>query len=465
MSEGREQVWWLIVGGAPRSGTTALGEALSQSSDIALFHEYLSHKFFNALESFFDEEDRMSLYPSFRIHSKMMPTREKQSKEVVLNMYASVFPEKKKPRYIGTKSPSYEAFPEPNYPDWIKPRIIHITRNPFDVTLSSLKKDMNISKEIQGNATMNDLEDRLYRWVHAWNYAIEHADDDNFLHIFYDDLLQNPQGEQQRVRDFLEGVEDFDFSMFKPTQTKSVEERYSGADMQEYLSVIKGVAPIADWGTYSKERFANRQKIGFPLRRGKKIDLTVRTRDWDFYVTSGFYFAEKEGAWTRGKKANLLFAPLGFIDAPLEVAFEVTYAANDDDKARDIEVFLDGKSLFRAEIDFRSRGGEPATFRFTDPDFKYVPLHTCALTFLVHEPVSVNDQGGGRRRKKRNGQEDNEARKLGIMIKTISFLQRSSEPETPRTEQLAEVPAEAQTQEPDQVAERKPDDTATTESP
>lgn len=397
---------WLVVGGAPRSGTTALGAALNQSKKIALFHEYASHTFFDALEGFFQEEDRMRQLGNFDTYAGLMPTRASCAKQCARFLFKSVF--KKEARFIGTKFPGYQAWPQPVYPDWISPRIIHITRNPFDVVLSALKKSLTEGGD-QSGVDISHVKEHLYWWIHAWNYAVEHQDAPGFLHVFYDDLLIGQLGEKERISLFLDGVDDFSLESFVPPHEESVLDRFSAAGLDEYLGLIEGVVPASGWLEFARNALQNRVQLGFPLCPGETINLSSESDGWKFYGR-GFYPPELDGAWTQGGQSRIVFSPLGFVNGALQISFEIIWNATIQGESRNLEIRLDGRAIFSAGISLGDRNGSGCLYSVFVPDFSYVPARTIVLEFLIKDPVNPATAGISK-----------DDRDLGVMINNVVF--------------------------------------------
>lgn len=396
-----KQLEWLIVGGSPRSGTTALGEALNQSEKIALFHEYASHKFFSAIDGFFEEEDRMRSLGDFEVNEHLIPTRSKYAKPLAKFLFCEMFG--KNPQYIGTKFPGYQAWQKPKYPNWITPRYIHITRNPFDVIISVLKKDC-----APENIDFTQVKNAFFWWIDAWNYAIAHADDDDFHHIFYDDIINNHQQEKIRVADFL-GVSDFSFDIFKATHNKPIRERYHNANLEQFIPFIESVIPLESWGLFSQNAFKNRQRFGFPLKINSTIDLSSSTDDYQYYA-SGFYPAEENGAWTCGEKSEILFTPTTEYSGPLQISFEVIWSATLYNEPRDVELILDNNTVFSGQIGLGSKNGKGHTYSIYIQNYHWHPMKTTSILFYIKNPVNPF---------KANISDDN--RDIGLMIKNITI--------------------------------------------
>lgn len=402
MTHIRKPLEWLIVGGTPRSGTTALGAALNQSEEIALFHEYASHEFFVALDSFFREEDRMRGLGTTNDLLELLPTRAKNAENLARFIFQDTLG--KKIPVIGTKFPGYQAWPQPDFPEWISPRYIHITRNPFDVVLSIIKKDYS-SKEV----SLQHVENALFQWIDSWNHAVDHVDDTNFLHIFYEDLLFDPEKEKHRAREFLHGIGDFSFSSFKAVHEKSTLDRYVEAGLEGYLPLIESVAPRIGWLDYARDMLDRRKRIGYPLRSGESINLSAQSNGWCRY-TRGFYPAERDGSWTQGSVSEILFSPLFSSNGPIQVLFDVVWVATAHGESRELEIRLDGRKVFNGMIDLSGRNGQGRVYSIYVPQFECAPPQSVSLEFCIKQPVNPAMLGMS-----------SDDRALGIMIRNVSF--------------------------------------------
>lgn len=113
-----KKLTWLTVGGAPRSGTTALGEALNKSAHIALFHEYQSAVFFDAINLLFVEEERLSKFSDFNVYENLVPVKERDAATI----FSTVF--KKNASVVGTKFPGAQVWRRPDIPNSIVEKYI-----------------------------------------------------------------------------------------------------------------------------------------------------------------------------------------------------------------------------------------------------------------------------------------------------------------------------------------------------
>lgn len=392
---------WLVVGGAPRSGTTALGAALNQSTDVALFHEYSSKVLFDSLNVLFSEESRMRAQADFDRYSHLMPVRSRDEKTVIQAVFRAVFG--RDARFIGTKFPGYHAWPKPAYPKWLGFKEIHITRNPFDVVLSMLKKD-----HPQG-AAVTDVENALYWWISAWNHAVNRAPASDFLNVFYDSLVVDHATWHRKLADFLGGVSDFSLSAFRSPSDTAPSVKYAQANLSEHVSLIERVAQQEGWLADATVAYQNRQRLGFPLRDGQDIDLRHGSSGWR-YIHSGFYTSEEGGAWTCGNKSELLFTPEGEYAGPICLSIEIVWAAEVHGRGREVAILLNDVTIFRSVINLGAQNGSGMTLSIFVQEFSWRLRSTLSLQLHVVEPVNPRLKGLG---------EDD--RDLGIMVRKVAL--------------------------------------------
>ncbi|GAB3376463.1 hypothetical protein GCM10027567_16460 [Spongiibacter taiwanensis] len=92
------------------------------------------------------------------------------------------------------------------------PKFIHVTRNPYDVINSCIhRRDMAIS----GNDwwPIRSSSEYLNDWIDAWNFSSEKNLSDDFLHIKYEDFIENPSAVSQKLASFLDIENRFDISI------------------------------------------------------------------------------------------------------------------------------------------------------------------------------------------------------------------------------------------------------------
>ncbi|TCW78823.1 hypothetical protein C5O80_31565 [Burkholderia sp. SRS-46] len=391
---------WLVVGGAPRSGTTALGAALNRSAEIALFHEYSSWTFFDSLDSIFREERRLRKETGFEDYAHLMPVQERDEKALSLAIFGRVLG--KTPRYIGTKFPGHHAWPQPRYPAWIGFREIWITRNPYDVVISMLRK--NHGEE----ATLVDAETALHWWVSAWNHAMTRRVAGDFFHVFYDSLIVHQRVWRDAMSRFLE-VDDFDFDNMKVIGDTPAREKFVRAGLEHCLPLLDVVAEPLGWFDTAEPGSQLGERIGFPLPRGIVIDLRHGGNGYR-YIQTGFYPAEGAGSWTQGQDAELLFAPDCDRTGPLLIKMNIVWVAEHQGRGRRIALLLNGTRIFDTVVTLGTRNGAGAAYTIYLPSVDLRRGRAVSLGIRVEDPVNPSVEGVG---------EDD--RNLGIMISEIEF--------------------------------------------
>lgn len=404
----KTELTWLIVGGAPRSGTTHMGYCLNQSKHIALFHEYDSNSFFSAVDSLFAETARMESISDLDVVSSdlnwlldLLPSRDKHLKDIVQFIFQKVF--NKKARFIGTKFPGYQNWIKPDYPVWIPPRYIHISRNPFDTILSSILKDNKTE-----NLKPSDVDDVLFNWISAWNYAIEHADDEDFFHVFYYELLTDSKNIQERLSIFLDDVNDFDLSSFQSTHSKPCYERFCDVKLENYFPLIGYIAPEDNWVEFSVAKFNKRERIGFPYHWGRSIDLTVNADGWRY--VSGFYPPELDGSWTKGYLSEILFTPTTPCNGAIQIYFEITWVSVFENRPVELNLILNKCHIFHGVISANTMNGQCSTYSVYVPIFHAMQFDTASLKFQIQNPINPYKLGLS-----------SDDRELAFMVRNVKF--------------------------------------------
>lgn len=397
---------WLVVGGAPRSGTTHMGLCLNQSKDIALFHEYASHHFFSAVDALFTETERMQQLTELNDFDSQdflnyLPSRAAHLKDIVQFIFQRVF--NKNARFIGTKFPGYQVWPLPCYPDWISPRYIHITRNPFDSILSLILKDYKVDE-----LKPSDVDDLLFYWISAWNYAVEHIDNESFFHVFYDNLLTNSANVEKQMSIFLDGLDDFSLSSFHSTHSASCYERFCHAKLETYFSFISYIAPQDKWIDFATQRLNKHQRIGFPYHWGREIGLSVDSDGWRY--VSGFYPPEVDGSWTKSYLSEILFAPTTPCGDDIQIYFEVSWVVMIENRPVEFDMVLNGSHIFHGMIKKDSSNEQLSFYSIYVPSFYCEQFDSISLKFQIKNPINPCKEGLS-----------DDDRDLAFMIRSVRF--------------------------------------------
>ena len=157
---------WLLVGGAPRSGTTLLYHLLKAHSAIALKNE-------------------RDLFERLLAAGQGQVAREYLA---VLNddQIAGL-------RYLGEKRPEYYEYDLQRHFSSRWPKIVHLSRRPADVIGSMLKRaELARQGRDPGWSPHFGVRDAVDIWLRAWRYAMSNRDQPWFLHIKYEDLIDAP---------------------------------------------------------------------------------------------------------------------------------------------------------------------------------------------------------------------------------------------------------------------------------
>lgn len=394
-----KELTWLTVGGAPRSGTTALGEALNKSAHIALFHEFQSAVFFDAINLLFVEEERLSKYSDFNLYEKSVPVKERDVTKIVSTIFSVVF--KKNASVVGTKFPGAQAWRQPTIPDSIIEKYITLCRNPFDCVLSAVLKD-----KAEGQLCDQNYNERLlYWWLSSWNHAVEHNLDGNFFHLFHEGLGEDNASTAQNIATFLGIPCDFDLTgMVSRIHTyPDLLDRYNEAGIGYLIPFINRLFPYDQWLSLANKRMEQKKLCGYVLPIGKTIRLTTDGDGWK-YLYSGFYPPEFDGTWTDGNVQKVLFTPDRHVYGSVCVTIAVIFAVVPPPV---VSIFLDERLLVSIPMELPENGlGMQCSFRIEN--FESIDSETMILKFCID--TSVNP--------KQLGLSDDD-RNLGIMISSI----------------------------------------------
>jgi len=122
---------WLIVGGAPRSGTTAFAAAMNKSKHVGLLHEYASDVFFSALDLLFSEELRHNQLADFGKHADRIPVRTRDERLLIGDVFQRILG--KRTVVVGTKFPGHQLWPSRRVPHGMALRELVLIRDPLEV--------------------------------------------------------------------------------------------------------------------------------------------------------------------------------------------------------------------------------------------------------------------------------------------------------------------------------------------
>ncbi|MDT8321612.1 MAG: sulfotransferase, partial [Xanthomonadales bacterium] len=190
---------WLLIGGAPRSGTTLVFHLLKAHPAIAISNE-------------------RQLLRKIRDHGTA----------AIQQQYLEVLTEEQRRqiRWVGEKIPEYY---ESNPDRLFQPshyRIIHISRRPSAVIASMLERSRHARQGQDPRwSRWFGIMDALDTWLRAWQFALQQRGNPSFLHLKYEDILAHPRQQLDRMTRHL-GLQPapLDASMLASRASKPLDE-------------------------------------------------------------------------------------------------------------------------------------------------------------------------------------------------------------------------------------------------
>jgi hypothetical protein len=197
-----------------------MGATLNSFPDVAIFAEFsLTNILQCAEESLFAgmEDRQLAPYSHRSIEQILRPTVTEHGTEFTNAIYRLVYP-KKILRILGNKIPSMAAGENIDYlltkiPDL---KIIYIVRNCSSVVQSSMARREGAERQTDTWLFANERE-AIDEWIYSLFVGRYIAKRANVLFIKYEDLLSNPAGEANRIKEFI-GVSQFNFSISQPSK-------------------------------------------------------------------------------------------------------------------------------------------------------------------------------------------------------------------------------------------------------
>lgn len=217
---------WLLIGGAPRSGTTMLSFLLNSHPNIYITNEHNFYKLDKLLRAlYYKEENYKKRFDNFeRIKGKKEKWENKDIlKQTLLKnvsikkVFSTLYVEnannigKSNIKIFGDKLPRYYLSNFSNFEEDVSCLSkIHISRHPLDVINSMMVRAQNKLKNRDTWTLTSNLDDAINEWIKAWNYIVS-AKSNDLLHVKYEDLcLFNIDPELRRISQFLEVENLFD---------------------------------------------------------------------------------------------------------------------------------------------------------------------------------------------------------------------------------------------------------------
>ncbi|CAF9942973.1 hypothetical protein IMSHALPRED_006489 [Imshaugia aleurites] len=341
-----EHLSYLLVTGAPRSGTTLLKDLINTHPGAYLFHE----RYFTQIS-----EQMKLLHDLLRPQSDLLAPNSVLSAELMLERnYEETrrFYEDRDKIEIGeTKAP--DAAREFSYfnrafwdwtsgkhdlqvignklpvTQWTKqeidlyiskhhPKIIYIIRNPLDVVNSSMRRRYSTDHGLD-NWPILSVESACFEWHRALNLLrdiLSSNAKDSVLIISYEDLCRETSNIMNAVFEFLELP-----STIVEYQAKQLPQEmklaFLGSAELAYAKLYFDKFTGADTRNLIEAALDPRVRLAPPLQIGAAVRFS--DMESEAYCLDGFYEREAWGRWT-GPKARLKFViPPGLRDSVLEL--------------------------------------------------------------------------------------------------------------------------------------------------
>lgn len=300
---------WLALDGAPRSGTTALLNALNRHGEVFLAHEVVEHALWQAAEGFHALSRRLRHYKNVGEHVHHIP-READLNPVLLACLAYSVAGKT-PRITGTKDPEGILHPDTALTDGMVRRSLHITRNPVMVMNSTLKR-LGAAQGMGGDAFLQVAGDGLERvaalCIRYWNRACQGHARPDMAHLFYEDIAEDRDGAAAKVGAFL-GIGGFALDSWAPPEDAGVVEaaaENARKVLGDRATLLTATGLLSDWGR-RHDALAARQPMAMLYAPGTEVSFANTGQGWQ-YLDFGFHTPGDHGTWITEEVAGLHFA-------------------------------------------------------------------------------------------------------------------------------------------------------------
>ena len=391
---------WLVVGGAPRSGTTALGRALDRSAGIALFHEYASDTFFRAIDTLFAEERRHRGFPDFN-PGDLMPVAGRDLAAIAGDVFQRVTG--KRAPVIGTKFPGHQLWPAPRLPPGVALKQLMVIRSPLETVISSIEKAVRDEGRIGARYAADVAQ---HHWAHAWNHALLHAGE-ALLPVLIDRVAADPVGEAARIAAFLGIVDDLDLSEVRSdAHPREVAARYGRLGLDALHEELRAAWLPRPWPE-QVARALERRTLHGPALHGNGIDFTIAGDSWK-YAQHGLHPAETQGAWTAGGEALIVFRLPDPQPGDYRLTLGVGWAPRIGGETTRIDVVVDDQPVVE-DLDLGEFLDQRRAFELAVRSFAPHPAGTC-VRLRIRNPRSP-----------RAFDEADDDRLLGCMLHSLAF--------------------------------------------
>ncbi len=325
-AERRRNLEWLLVTGAPRSGTSLLRTLLVEHPQIALLQEYGLTEFVSRLDAIVSREpattedwDRdvgaqADAFSQAQAFYRERPGRDRKRgggdpqpehlHDLAMGLFRGMFPQKSDIAFVGDKIPiANESWEDITALFQRLPglRIVAIVRAPDQTIRSSLVRREATRRGID-DWPIRTVQEAMRQWLTAWRTIValveHHAS--RVLVVKYEDLCDAPQVVTRHITAWLD----------LPAHTVETPISSLGADVmvhshEEQAAICRLTQPLLDaW----RARTADQLLVDFagydpPYMVGD--DIRLSEDDASRYLRHGFSFREDWGRWTEGHHAAI----------------------------------------------------------------------------------------------------------------------------------------------------------------
>ena len=314
----------VLIGGAPRSGTTLLGQILARHPQGAILLEERLTSVVLAVERLCsirtenDERERTALFgaPRSFLPCPLWENEADVEKLTALESYAARFKRlfketfvvstgKLEARVVGSKLPITDSWEEI---DLLRRRlsdlrIIFIVRNPLDVISSSLVRGKNAVEGLD-EWPVRDVAAAYEQWLTAMRHmadVIEAEATGDVLMVKYEDLCAFPEREERRIRSFATLPLDDEVVV-----AHAVANDRPGLSDQDLIFLEHELGDVDRiWPTLTAEQALRRYSR--PIRHLPFAEISLGRGAYRSLFASGVSQPEPWGRWTDGPCAVLQF--------------------------------------------------------------------------------------------------------------------------------------------------------------
>lgn len=318
---------WLLVTGAPRSGTSLLRTLLVEHPQVALLQEYGLTEFVGRLDAIVSRQpaktedwDRdvgagADAFGRAQAFYRERPGRDRTRgggdpqpahfHDLAMGLFRGMFPRKSDISVVGDKMPiageNWEDIPAlvRRLPEF---RIVAIVRAPDQTIRSSLVRREATRRGID-DWPIRTVQEAMRQWLTAWRtiVALVEHHPSRVLVLKYEDLCDAPQVETRRITAWMD----------LPEHAVETPIASLGADVtvhspEEQAAIRRLTQPLSDaW----RERTADQLLADFagydpPYMVGD--DIRLCEEDAARFLRHGFSFCEEWGRWTEGHHASIV---------------------------------------------------------------------------------------------------------------------------------------------------------------